>query len=213
MSVSLANTDKLLTTTRAVRRRLDYERPVDREIILDAVEVALQAPNTIPAQFVIVDDERRRKLMGDLYSEAHLTYLDEVEGHVLSTLSPSDATKFKKQWETARWATKNIHRAPFHVHVLAENAAGYEGVELAGLYGCILPPAWSFMLALRARGIGASWTTVHLQDQYINRLQDILGYPDGFVAGVFLPCAYYTGEDFKTATRPPADVSVHWNRW
>ena len=44
MSVDLANSDKLLTTTRGVRRRLDFDRPVERSVIEECVDVALQAP-------------------------------------------------------------------------------------------------------------------------------------------------------------------------
>ena len=81
----------------------------------------------------------------------------------------------------------------------------------AGLYGSILPAAWSFVLALRARGLGAAWTTLHIR--YENEIADILGIPQSITQAALLPVAYYTGEDFKPAKRVPATDVTSWNSW
>ena len=83
----------------------------------------------------------------------------------------------------------------------------------ASFYGCVLPPAWSFMLALRARGVGSLWTTVHLQEPYQERARELLGLPKDYTQAVFLPCGYYKGKDFKPATRPPGTQRTHWETW
>ena len=213
MTVDLTNSDKLLTTTRAARRRMDFDRPVERVLIEDAVQVALQAPNIIPAQFIVVTDPERRKQMGDLYCEAHLPYLDATEKELTAQMNAQDAVQFKKHWDLARWASENMYKVPVHVHVAAKGVNDYVGLAQASFYGCVLPPAWSFMLALRARGIGSSWTTVHLQDVYKDRIRALFELPRKYSLGVFLPCGYYTGEDFKLATRPSVADSIHWDAW
>ena len=69
------------------------------------------------------------------------------------------------------------------------------------------------MLTLRARGIGSSWTTVHLQDAYKERIHELFELPSGYTLGVFLPCGYDTGEDFKPAMRPSVAGSLHWEKF
>ena len=81
----------------------------------------------------------------------------------------------------------------------------------AGLYGSILPAAWSFMLALRSRGLGAAWTTLHLR--YENEIAALLGIPNDVTQAALIPVAYYTGDDFHPAKRLPVDEVVSWNEW
>ena len=67
------------------------------------------------------------------------------------------------------------------------------------------------MLALRARGIGSAWTTLHL---FFERdAAKILGIPDDITQTALLPVAYFTGTDFKPAKRLPAKQHLHWNGW
>ena len=213
MTVDLVNSDKLLTTTRGVRKRIDFDRPVERSLIEEAVEVALQAPTFFAVQFIVVTDPDRRKEMGDLYCEAHLPYMDAAQKAMTAGMNAEEAAQLGRHWDMIRWATENMYRVPVHVHVAGQGVDGYPGLQQASFYGCVLPPAWSFMLALRARGIGSSWTTVHLQDVYKERIQELFGLPSDYSLGVFLPCGYYTGEDFKPAKRPSAASSLHWDKW
>lgn len=212
MTVDLANSDKLLTTTRAVRKRIDFDRPVERSLIEQSVEVALQAPNFFPVSFIAVTDADRRKQMGDLYCEAHLPYLKDSVAQATANMEAKEAAQFTRHYDMIAWATENMHRVPVHVHVAGQGLKSLVGFE-ASFYGCILPPAWSFMLALRARGIGSSWTTIHIQEQYKDRMKAMLELPDDASLGVFLPCGYYTGEDFKPAKRPTVADSLHWEKW
>ena len=120
MTVDLANSDKLLTTTRAVRKRIDFERSVERSVIEEAVEVALQAPNIIPAQFIVVTDPDRRKQMGELYCDAHLPYLDASQKELTAEMNAEEAAQLGRHWDLARWATENMYRVPVHVHVAGQ---------------------------------------------------------------------------------------------
>jgi len=81
----------------------------------------------------------------------------------------------------------------------------------AGLYGSILPAAWSFMLALRSRGLGTAWTTLHLR--YEEEIARLLGIPANITQAALLPVAYYTGEDFQPARRLPVAQVSSWNQW
>lgn len=213
MTVDLAQSDKLLTTTRAVRKRIDFDRPVERPLIEQAVEVALQAPNFFPVHFLVVTDPERRKQMGDLYCEAHLPYLDESQSELSENMNAEEAAQLGRHWDMIRWATENMYRVPVHAHVAGQGLENFPGLMQASFYGCILPPAWSFMLALRARGVGSSWTTIHLQDRYRDRMRAMLELPNDYSLGAFLPCGYYKGEDFKPAKRPPVAESLHFETW
>ena len=67
----------VLTTTRSVRKRLDLQRPVPRELLLECLEVAVQAPtgsNSQGWQFVIVTDPDKKRVIGDLYRESWTAY-------------------------------------------------------------------------------------------------------------------------------------------
>jgi len=88
---------------------------------------------------------------------------------------------------------------------------GRTSERLAGLYGNILPMTWSLMLALRARGVGAAWTTIVFT--YEKEVVELLNIPEGFTPAVCLPVAYFTGEDFKAAGRVPARERTYWNNW
>ena len=81
----------------------------------------------------------------------------------------------------------------------------------ASTYGSILPAAWSFMLAARARGLGTAWTTIHLF--FHDEVRDLLGIPPEWPQAALFPVAYYTGDDFKPAHRLPAAPMIHWEQW
>ena len=84
-------------------------------------------------------------------------------------------------------------------------------VAQASTYGSILPAAWSFMLAARARGLGTVWTTVHLF--FEKDVATLLGIPDDWTQAALFPVAYYTGDDFKPAHRLPSAEMTHWDSW
>ncbi len=82
----------------------------------------------------------------------------------------------------------------------------------ASAWGSLLPAVWSFMLALRERGLGSAWTTLHLPNE--REVADLLGIPfDTVTQGGLFPIAYTMGTDFKLAKRLPGSSLSHWDQW
>lgn len=206
--IDVATADELLTTTRAVRRRLDLERPVPRELILECVGVAQQAPTGGNRQgwgFVIVTDEAKRSQLAELYRRAGLDYL-----RTLRTEAGDPQTA--RVYDSAVYLAEELHRVPVHViPVIRGRADGQASIAAASLYGSIIPAAWSFMLAARARGLGSVLTTLHLVHE--QEARDVLGLPSDHVQAGLIPLAYYTGDTFRRAERPHPETITHWNGW
>jgi nitroreductase len=206
--------DELLTTTRTVRKRLDLTRPVPLELVRECLQVALQAPsgsNRQGWQWVVVVDEAQRRAVGDIYRDVTLGYLASgTPARSLYTGDPDRAATQQRIGASSEWLARHMAEVP--VLVLACIATGplSEGSQ-AGLWGSLLPAAWSYVLAARARGLGTAWTTLHLQREA--GVAEILGIPDGYRQGVLLPTAHYTGETFRPAPRDPLDSVLHIDRW
>lgn len=213
--MDLATVDKLLTTTRSVRKRLDFSRPVPLDLVRRCIEIALQAPtgsNTQGWHFLVVADAQKRRALADIYREAFRAYVDHPA--LRPTYAPDDprADQMPRIIDSASYLAEHLHEAPVHVIPCVEGRVEQAGViGQASIYGSILPAAWSFMLAARARGLGSAWTTLHLvQEQEAAR---ILGIPEHVTQTALLPVAYFTGSDFKPAKRLDAERAVHWDAW
>lgn len=117
-----------------------------------------------------------------------------------------------KFWDVTNYLAEHFHEVPVHVIPCIEGRFETGPViAQASKYGQILPAAWSFMLALRARGLGSCWTTLHLG--YEREAAEILGIPDDITQAALIPVAYFTGKDFRPAKRIPARERTHWNSW
>jgi nitroreductase len=212
--------EQLLTTTRAVRRRLDFDRPVSRDVLRECVRMALQAPsgsNRWAMQFVIVTDPDRRRAIADVYRAGYEIYRG-LDGVYIGSIDKGDAELNAQQQRTARSAdylAENLHRAPAIVVACAPGRA--EGADVAPirkttLLGSVLPGLWSFMLAARLVGHGNSWATVHLFKE--DEGAAALGIPnDSVTMGALTPVGYTIGDEFKPAARPDPDAVIHWDRW
>ena len=205
------NPDELLTTTRSVRKRLDLTRPVPIEIIKEALEVALQAPTGSNSQtwhWVVVTDAEKKRQIADLYRKAFAPYI-EIQNAVAE--NRGDETG-KRVASSAGYLAEVLHEVPAMViGAIFVGKAGLPAGNQAGIWGSLLPGAWSLQLALRARGVGSAWTTLHLE--YEREIAEILGIPGTIAQGVLLPIGYYTGETFKPAPRKPLDDILHVNGW
>jgi nitroreductase len=210
--------DEVLRTTRAVRKRLDLTRPVPREVIRECLELALQAPTGSNRQnwhFVVVTDADQRKRMGDLYNRA--VHAARAEVAHLTRIDPADPEGYEAQtarvMDSAGYLFEHIGEVPgMLVPCLSGRLQTSSPSALASQIGSILPAAWSFMLAARARGIGSVWTTVHLALE--QEAAEILGIPYAEVTQMALiPFGYVTGDPFKPARREPLDLVLHWDRW
>ena len=200
--------DELLSTTRAVRRRLDLARPVEHDVLERCVRLAVQAPTSTNTQnwhFVVVTDEAKRAAIAELYLRSWIPYNGGKSPHE----EPEDPSADS----TSRYLAAHLHEVPAHVIACIEGRPeGLAPADLAWFYGSIIQAGWSFQLAARARGLGSVWTTHHLD--YEREAADVLGIPFDEVTQVALiPVAYTIGTDFKPAARKPLDTMVHWDRW
>ncbi len=215
------NPDELLSTTRAVRKRLDFDKSVPDELIRECVSLAMQSPsgsNSMTMQFIVVKDEAKRKAIGAVYRECFSQY-QAMDGVYIRTIDKGDADLNKQQQRSADSADflgdhmgdSPVLVIPCNVGGRTEDAGGL-GMMASSVMANILPAMWSFMLAARARGLGTAWTTVHLMME--QQVADILGIPFDTVQQVCLsPLAFTKGTDFKAAARPDAETIIHWDKW
>jgi nitroreductase len=204
--------DEVLTTTRAVRKRLDFDRPVPRELLLDCLRIAIQAPtgsNTQGWQFVAISDPERKRAIADLYRRSHEAYRD-LPG---PNWSEDDIRAQRRGLvkSSSLYLAERYHEAPWLLIPVLKGRPPANGSQ-AGYWGSILPAFWSFMLAARARGLGTAWTTLHLE--YEREAAEVLGIPyDRYTQAGMTPVAFYTGDSFKPAPRLPVESLVHWDAW
>ncbi len=211
MSESIGLTaEEVLTTTRSVRKRLDLERPVSRETITECIEMALQAPTGSNAQgwsWMIVDDPEKKKVIADHYRDIYWPYREQK-----SKLPATDAQAVRIS-DSANHLAEVMHEVPALVIPLhAGRLEGADSFAQASAWGSILPAVWSLMMALRTKGMGSAWTTLHLPRE--REVAELLGidFNNWTQAGLF-PVAYTVGTDFKLAKRQPVESFIHWNEW
>ncbi len=222
--IDRAVADKLLTTTRSVRKRLDLDRAVDPRVVFECLEIATQAPSGSNLQrwrWVVVTDPDKRAAIGDIYRRAISPYHDIMQG-----LARPDDRAASKVLGSSRYLEEVLGRVPVHVIPCALGkpedmkmllgATGYpheisDNLAATSFYGSLWPAVWSFMLALRARGLGSSLTTMHLALE--REVGDLLGIPETVSQVGLIPVAYYTGESFKPAARRPIDQIAYLDNW
>jgi nitroreductase len=211
--------DEVLATTRAVRKRLDFERPVEESVLRECLELAVQAPTGSNAQgwqWVVVTDAAKKKALGDLYAQAWAAY-ELMEGWNAATVykGPDKARQAQQDrvMTSARYLAERMGEVPVMlIPCLTGKLDSAPNLAAASLYGSIMPAIWSFMLAARERGLGTSWTTLHLM--FEQQAAEVLAIPYEEVTQVALIAVGYTkGTDFKPARREPIDSVLHWNEW
>jgi nitroreductase len=209
--IDVANADLLLSTTRSVRKRLDFDRPVEREVLLECLELAVQAPTASNRQtwrWMIVTEPDLKSQIADIYREQAMPYL----GESLVAAEGSGNGGNTRVYESALYLAENLEQAPaFVLPCLAEDLSAMDANGAIVALGSICQAAWSFQLALRARGLGSTWTTLHLAQADV--VADLLGIPDGITQVSLIPVAYTKGTNFKPAKRPPVSEITYWDRW
>jgi nitroreductase len=210
----VAQTDRLLTTTRAVRKRLDLSRPVDRSVVLECIRLACQAPtggNVQRWRWVVVDDPDLRAGIAEVYVRAFEPYM-EIQKLAVEKVGRTDRSTMDII-DSSTYLARHLHEVPVVVIpcLLDRMPPDARQGTLAGFYGSILPAVWSFSLALRARGLGSAWTTLHLE--YEDEVADLLGIPRTVTQVALLPVAHTIGDDFKPGTRRDAAEVTYWNGW
>lgn len=215
MSLHLS-ADEVLSTTRAVRKRLDFTRPVPRGLIEECVDLATQAPTGRNRQrwhFLVVTDDARRAVVADIFRRAvHVAGGQPLTPADVRRMSAHPAS-MRRIGEGFQHLYDNIHRVPAFVIPAVEGRTDRAGVlEQSMTWGSILPAVWSFMLAARARGLGTVWTTA--QAPLERELADALGVPyEKIMLAAFLPLAFTIGTDFRPAKRVAREQVLHWNEW
>ena len=206
---------ELLTTTRAVRKRLDLERPVEREVIEACIDLAIQAPtgsNSQGWQWVVVTDPEKKAAIAEHYAAG----FDPYAAGARPSYEAGDprADRAAAVGSSAQYLRDHFHEVPAMVIPCLEGRVpeGAPSFAHAGYWGSLLPAVWSFMLALRAHEMGSAWTTLHLGRE--REVAEIVGIPyDRYSQAGLFPVAYTKGTDFKPASRIPAAELIHWDTW
>ena len=212
MAFDLEQTDKLLTTTRAVRKRLDLERPVPREVVLECIALSQQAPtgsNTQGWRWVVVSDPGKRKALAELY---HAVANDYLNSGAITEAAQTNA-QTKRVLDSALYLLDHLHEVPVHVIPCLQGSlpAGTPWRASGGFWGSIYPAVWSFQLALRSRGLGTVLTTLHLGRE--KEAAELLDIPSEVTQAGLLPVAYTKGDEFKPVARPAPETITYWDRW
>ncbi|HEY4331044.1 MAG TPA: nitroreductase family protein [Ilumatobacteraceae bacterium] len=207
----IAETDRLLTTTRAVRKRLDLARPVSRELILDCIRVATQAPaggNVQRWRWIVIDDAEVKTAIADLYRKAYAPYMAAQREAVERV---GGAANVGSIMDSSDHLAHVLDQVPALVIPCSLGVPEGPQGTVSGFYGSILPAVWSFMLAARSRGLGTAWTTLHLE--YEAEARALLGIPATVTQVALTPVAYYTGDSFKPGTRRAVEEITYFNGW
>lgn len=206
--MDIATVDELLSTTRSVRKRLDLTRPVSREVILECIQLAMQAPtasNTQDWRWLVITDADKRAAIAEIYRSIGAQYLEYAAN---SATDPQT----QRVYQSAMSLTETLADVPVHVIPCIEQRV--DGAPLgiaAAAWASIIPAGWSFLLALRSRGLGSVWTTMHLFKE--QEVAELLGIPPTVTQAALFPVAYTIGTDFRPAKRPPAESITFWNSW
>ena len=206
--MDIASVDELLTTTRSVRKRLDLTRPVGRDVILECIRLAMQAPtasNTQDWRWLVITDADKRAAIAEVYRSVGADYLAYAAKEV------SDP-QTQRVYESAFSLTDTLAQVPVHVIPCLDNRIDNSNLlTAASAWASIIPAGWSFLLALRSRGLGSVWTTMHLAKE--KEVAELLGIPETATQAALFPVAYTIGTDFRPAARPPAETVTYWDSW
>jgi len=208
MEFDLEQVDHLLSTTRAVRKRLDFDREVPDDVLLECLQLAVQAPTGSNRQgwrWMVIRDQAKKDRLAELYNRAGGAYLKEAA----STVEAGSQTG--RVMTSALYLAENLQRSPVMVIPLIIGRPEENPNGGAGLFGSIVPAMWSFQLALRSRGLGSVYTTLHLA--YEQEAAELLGIPPHMTQAGLLPVAYTKGTDFKPAVRAPVEEITYLNSY
>jgi nitroreductase len=212
VTIHLECADELLSTTRAVRKRLDLTRPVPREVILDCIRLSQQAPTGSNAQtwrWVVVADPAKKRALADIYRGVSEEYFAQASERART----SGEAQTSRVFDSAIHMAEHMHEAPLLVIpcMVGRPVEGGGVAASAGFFASIYPAVWSFNLALRARGLGMVLTTMHLLRE--KDAAAVLGIPDNVTQAALLPVGYTIGDIFSPASRPPPETITAFDQW
>ena len=200
--IDVASVDHALSTTRSVRRRIDWERPVEPSVIEACIDVATQAPTGRDAEawrFLVLTEDEPKRAVAELYRRA----TDAFRARAPEGQGPKPAVLTQAE---------RLHEMPALILVCSQGRPLADNTAFqVAFYGSVLPAAWSLMVALRARNIGATWTTLLLMHE--EETARALGIPEGVTQTVLLPVGYMKDAKLRPAARKGAAEVTYWNRW
>ena len=207
----LTQTDKLLTTTRSVRKRLDLDAPVDLDVVQECIGIACQAPTGGNAQdwrWIVVTDPAKRAALAELYNRTADGYFAANR----KSLAERGVTSLDSILDSSEYLAQILHEVPVHiVPCIFGRPEEMDTFTRASWYGRIYPAVWSLILALRSRGYGTTLTTLHLPHEA--EAATVLGIPPTVHQAALLPVARFTGDDFKPGRRRPVEEITYWDEW
>ena len=201
----LNQTDRLLTTTRAVRKRLDLEREVSDDVIFTCIDLAEQAPtggNDASRRWLVIRDQDLKNQLGELYAEVGTLFVN-ARGRLDGTGHPKEQVV-----SSSAYLVENFAKVP--VLVMCAIWGIHDNSGRPGLFDSAIPSAWSFNLALRSRGLGTAYATM-LNDK-TDEVSELLGIPKGVTTLVCFPVAHTIGHDFSPAPRRPAAQITYFDQ-
>jgi nitroreductase len=201
--------DEILATTRSVRRRIDFARSVDAALIYDCIDVAVQAPTGVGDEtwrFVVLTQAEKKAQLAAIYRQSFDAFLTaraaelNAQGRTLESFSPN-----------YRYLADHMQDFPVLIVVCREGRPPADTAGQIAFYGSVIPAAWSLMVALRARRLGSTWTTLHAR--YEAQTAAIIGMPATATAAVLLPVGHMKDATLRRAERTPARQVTYWNAW
>jgi nitroreductase len=207
MNIDPAPVDAVLATTRAVRRRLDLQRPVDNQVLLDCIDLAEQAPtggNLGSRRWIIIRDQSVKDQLAELYYASAVPFMAPAVERLRGTGHPQE-----RVMESALYLAEHLAEVP--AIVIPTIIGRHDGGTRPGLFDSVIQAAWSFCLALRARGMGTTWVTAALQDEA--KVKEILHIPEHMTEIVLFPVAFTKGTEFSRAPRRPAREITYFDRF
>ena len=209
MEFDLDQTDALLSTTRAVRKRLDLERDVPNDVLLECLQLAVQAPTGSNRQgwrWMVVRDPEKKNALAEMYKRVGGAYL------AAAAADADQASQTGRVLDSANYLAEHLAEVPVMVIPMIIGRLEDDSTNsAAGLFGSIIPAMWSFQLALRSRGLGSCYTTLHLGAEA--EAAELLGIPDTVTQVLLMPVGYYTGDTFSVTPRRAAADITFINQW
>jgi nitroreductase len=198
--------------------------------VRDCIEVACYAPNASNAQewrWVVIDEPELRGAVATQYRAVTVPPVTQM----LATKEAKGDDAGARISRSILWLAEHLHEVPVLVipcydvaaaearyrdlipdDAVREAAGGVQTREMtSGMYASILPAVWSFQLALRSRGLGSAFTTLHLMEEAA--AAELLGIPETVTQCALIPVAYTIGDEFKPASRKPIRDVVYANSW
>lgn len=198
-----------MRTQRAVRRVLPD--PVDEQVVLRCIELALKAPTGSNGQnweFVVVTDRDVKAKLARAYRRSWRPY------HAIGRRVTRDDPSMQKVLGAVQWQVDHFEEIPVLVVACLRGSrvpfVPMPPIATSSFYGSIYPSVQNLLLAARAIGLGASLITLPLwSTTYARR---VLGLPLSVQPACIVPLGWPKGRYGPTTRRPVGSV-VHLNRY